>query len=157
MFLNCGAEEDSWESLGLQGHSTCQSYRKSVLGVHWKDGCWSWNSTTWATWCKEPIHWKRPWCWERLKAGAERDERGWDGWMASPTWQTWLLVGSWCWWWIRKPGVLQYMGPKESDMTEELNWYFLNGIYDLTHQKWTQKDTWQQSPSVTLWERDTIL
>ena len=37
------------------------------------------------TWCEELIHWKRPWCWERLKAGGEGDNRGWDGWMASPT------------------------------------------------------------------------
>ena len=38
-----------------------------------------------ATWCEELIHWERPWCWERLKAGEEGDDRGWDGWMASPT------------------------------------------------------------------------
>ena len=42
------------------------------------------NSNTVATWCKELTHWKRPWCWERLKAGGEGDDRGWDGWMASP-------------------------------------------------------------------------
>ena len=47
-----------------------------------KDWCWSWNSNTLATWCEEPTHWKRPWCWERLEAG-EGDDRGWDGWMAS--------------------------------------------------------------------------
>ena len=40
----------------------------------------SWNSNTLATWCKELTHWKRPWCWERLKAGGEGDDRGWDGW-----------------------------------------------------------------------------
>ena len=38
-----------------------------------------------ATWCEELTHWKRPWCWERLRAGGEGDDRGWDGWMASPT------------------------------------------------------------------------
>ena len=42
-------------------------------------------------WCKEVTHWKRPWCWERLKAG-EGNERGWDGWMASPTQCTWVWV-----------------------------------------------------------------
>ena len=42
---------------------------KLVLIIHWKDWCWSWNSTTLATWCEEPTPWKRPWCWERLKAG----------------------------------------------------------------------------------------
>ena len=59
--------------------------RRSVLGVHWKDWYWSWNSNTLATWCEELTHWKRPWCWERLKAGGEGDDRGWDGWMASLT------------------------------------------------------------------------
>ena len=43
-----------------------------------------------ATWCKELIHWKRLWCWERLKAGGEGDDRGWDGWMASPTRWMWV-------------------------------------------------------------------
>jgi len=57
--------------------------RKSVLNIHWKDWCWSWNSNTLATWWKELTHWKRPWCWERLRTG-ERDDRRWDGWMASP-------------------------------------------------------------------------
>ena len=57
---------------------------KDGLNVHWKDWCWNSNSNTLATWYKELTHWKRPWCWERLKAG-EGDDRGWDGWMASPT------------------------------------------------------------------------
>ena len=59
MLLNCGAREDSGES-------------------------W-WGSTTLATRCEEPAHWKRPWCWERLRAGGEGGDRGWDGWMASLT------------------------------------------------------------------------
>ena len=50
----------------------------------------SWNSNTLATWCEELTHWKRPGCWERLKVGGERDDRGWDGWMASPTQWTWV-------------------------------------------------------------------
>ena len=49
--------------------------KKSVLSIHWKDWCWSWSSNTLVTWCKELIHWKRPWCWERLKAGGEGDDR----------------------------------------------------------------------------------
>ena len=43
-----------------------------------------------AIWCKELTHWKRSWCWERLKVGGERDDRGWDGWKASPTRWTWV-------------------------------------------------------------------
>ena len=57
--------------------------KESTLNIHWKHWCWS--SNTLAIWCKEPTHWKRPWCWERLKAGGEGDNRGWGGWMASPT------------------------------------------------------------------------
>ena len=69
MLLNCGAGEDSWESLGLQGDPTSPSWRRSVLGVHWKDWCWSWNSNTLATACTELTHWKRLWFWEGLGAG----------------------------------------------------------------------------------------
>ena len=47
-----------------------------------------------ATWCKEQTHWKRPWCWERLRAGGEGSHRGWDGWMASPTQWTWVWANS---------------------------------------------------------------
>ena len=59
MLLNCGVGEDSWESLGLQGDPTSPSWRRSVLGVHWKDWCWGWNSNTLATWCEQLTHWKR--------------------------------------------------------------------------------------------------
>ena len=70
--------------------------------------CWSWNSNTLATWCKELTHLKRPWCWERLRP--EGDDRGWDGWMASLTQWTWVWVGSGSWWWTGKPGLLQSKG-----------------------------------------------
>ena len=53
--------------------------KESVLNILWKDWCWSWNSNTLATWCEELTHWKRPWCWERLKAVGEGEDRGWDG------------------------------------------------------------------------------
>ena len=72
MLLNCGVEEDSWESLGLQGDPTSPFWRRSVLNIHWKDWCWSWNSNTLATWCKEPTHWKRLWCWKDWR----RERRG---------------------------------------------------------------------------------
>ena len=63
-----------------------------------------------ATWWEELTHLKRPWCWERLRAGGERDDRGWDGWMASLTQWTWVSVNSGSWWWAGKPGVLWFMG-----------------------------------------------
>ena len=85
--------------------------------------CWSWNSSTLATWCKELTHWKGPWCWERLKAGGEGDDRGWDGWMASPTWWTWVWVGSGSWWWTGKPAVLWSVGSQRAghNWATELN------------------------------------
>ena len=52
MLLNCGAREDSWESLGQQRDQTSQSERKWTLNIHWKDWCWSWSSNTLATWCE---------------------------------------------------------------------------------------------------------
>ena len=52
----------------------------------------------------------RPWCWERLMAGGEGDNRGWDGWMASPSLWTWVWVSSGSWWWTGKSGMLQSMG-----------------------------------------------
>ena len=85
MLSKCGAGEDSRESLEQQGDQTSWSYRKSTLNIQWKDWCLSWISSTLATWCEELTHWKRPWCWERLKAEGEGEDRGWDSWMASPT------------------------------------------------------------------------
>ena len=69
-----------------------------------------WNSNTLATWCKELTHLKRPWFLERLRAGGEGDDRGWDCWMASPTQWTWAWVNSRSWWWTGRPGMLWFMG-----------------------------------------------
>ena len=63
-----------------------------------------------ATWCEELTHLRRPWCWERLRAGGEGDNRGWDGWMVSPTQWTWVWINSGSWWWTGRPGVLQSIG-----------------------------------------------
>ena len=95
-----------------------------------------------ATWCKELTHLKRPWCWERLKAGGERDNRGWDGWMASLTQWIRVWVNSGSWWWARRPGVLQSMGSERvgHDWETELNWTdghsifsFLRNLYIVLH------------------------
>ena len=126
MLLNCGVGEDSWETLGLQGDPASPSWRRSILGVHWKDWYWSWQSSTLATWCEELTYLKRPWCWERLKAGREGDDRGWDGWMASPTRRTWVWVNSGSWWWTGRPGVLRFTGLQRVGhdwVTELSNWH----------------------------------
>ena len=86
--------------------------------IHWKAWIfisrrpwrWSQSSNTLATWCKELTHWKRPRCWERLKAGGEGNNRGRDGWMASPTRWTWVSRSSGRWWRTGKPGVPQSIG-----------------------------------------------
>ena len=74
-------------------------------------------------WPPDAKNWllKRPWCWERLKARGEGDNRGWDGWMASPTRWTWACTSSRRWWRTGKPGVLQPWSRKQSDKTEQLN------------------------------------
>ena len=86
-----------------------KSVHPKVLNNHWQDWCWNWSSNTLATWCEEQTPWKRPCCWERLKAGGDRINRGWIGWMASPTWWTWVWASSGNWWCIGKPDVLQSM------------------------------------------------
>ena len=114
---------------------------EKTLGVHWTARrsnqsilkeinpeysleCWSWSSNILATWCEELTHGKRPWCWERLKAGGEGDNRGWDGWMASPTKWTWVWVNSRSWWWTGSPGLLRSMGSQRVGhyWATELNW-----------------------------------
>ena len=124
MLLNCGVGEDSWESLGLQGDPASPFWRRSALGFLWRKWCWSWKSSTSATSCEELTHWKRLWCWEGLRAGGEGDDRGWDGWMASPTGWTWVWVDSGGWWWTGRPGVLWFMGSQRvgHDWATELNW-----------------------------------
>ena len=97
--------------------------KKSVLNIHSKDWCWSWKSNTLVTWCEDLTHLKRPWCWQRLKAGGEGDNREWDGWMASLTQWTWVWVNSGSWWWTGRPGLLQALGSQRvrHDWVTELN------------------------------------
>ena len=97
--------------------------------MHWKNWCWS--SNTLATCSKEPTHWKRPWCWERLKAGGEGDGRGWDGWMATLTQWTWVWAncGRYCR--TGRPGMLQPMGSQEvgHDWATEQQIFAVNGAW----------------------------
>ena len=79
----------------LDSRRSSQSVLKEInLNIHWKAWCWSWSSSTLATWYKEPTHWKRSWWWKRLKAGGEGGDRGWEGWMASLTQWTWIWANS---------------------------------------------------------------
>ena len=120
MLLNCGIGEDSWESLGLQGNQFSQSKRKSVLNIDRKDWWWSWSSNILATWCKELTQWKRPWCWEKLKAGGKGDGRRWSGWMASLTQWTWVWASSESWWWTGKPGMVRVRHDWVTELTDRV-------------------------------------
>ena len=102
-----------------------QSIPKEISpGFHWKDWCWSWNSNTLATWCEELTHWKRPWGWQRLRAGGEgttEDEMvGWHHWLNGHEFGYTPGV----WWWTERPSVLQFMGSQRvrHDWVTELNW-----------------------------------
>ena len=136
MLLNCGV-----------GTLESPLHSKEIQPVHLKSifsptkGDQSWVSTRrtdaeaetpniLATSCEELTHWKRPCCWEGLGAGGEGDDRGWDGWMASPTRWTWVWVNSGSWWWTRRPGVLRFMGSKRAghDWATELTDWLIDTI-----------------------------
>ena len=108
---------------------------KEIQPVHPK-GNQSWifigrtDAETPIVWPPDGKNWlfgKKPWCWERLKAGGEGDDRGWGGWMALPTWWTWVWVSCRNWWWKGKRGMLQSMGSQHvrHDWAIELNWFII--------------------------------
>ena len=135
MLLNCGVGEDSWESLGLQGHPTSPSQRKSVLNIHWKDSCWSWNSNIWLPEVKSWLIWKDPDAgkdWRQEEKGMTEDEMvGWHHWLNWHEFEYTPRVGD-------GQGGLACCSPwgcKESDMTEWLNWTSLPKLIMSNHEK----------------------
>ena len=122
MLLNCGVEED-FELWCWTARRSNQPILKEISPEYsLEDWCWSWYSNTLATWCEELIHWKRHWCWERLMAGGDVDDRWLDGWMAPPTWWIWVWASSGSWWWTGKQACCSPWGRKELNMIEWLNW-----------------------------------
>ena len=134
MLLNCGVGEDfesplDWKEIQPihpKGNQSLEALILAHLMLKLK-------LQFLPTWCEELTHWLRPWCWARLKAGGEEDDRGWDGWMASPTRWTWVWASSGSWWWAGKPGMVQSMGLQRvrHEWATELNWIF-HGI-DIWH------------------------
>ena len=122
MLLNCGVGED------LESPLDC----KEIQPVHPKgDQSWVFIGRTDAeaeTPILQPLMWRtgsleKTLCWERLKVKEEGDDRGWDGWVASPTQWTWVCVISGSWWWTGRPSVLQSMkSQSRTRTTEQLNW-----------------------------------
>ena len=129
MLLNCGVGEDSWESLGLQGDPTSPSQRRSISpGCSLEGLMLKLKLQYFGHLMRRADLFLRPWCWERLKAGGEGDNREWDGWMASLTQWTWVWVDSGSWWWTGRPGMLPFMGSQRvgHDWATELNWTEVN-------------------------------
>ena len=111
----------------------------------------------WLPDAKSWLIWKDPDAGERLKAGGEEDDRGWDGWMASLTQWIWVWVGSGSWWWTGRPGVLQFMGLQRvgHDWVTELNWTYTYMyacmcvcvcvcMFKFGEKNQPQKSTWQK-------------
>ena len=134
MLLNCGVGENSWESLGLQGDPISQSWvffgrndAKAETPVLWPPHAKSWLIG------KDPVA-GRDWGKE------EKGTTGWDGWMASPTWQTWVWVNSRSWWWTGRPGMLWFMELQRvgHNWVAELNWTERSRKMDKLSSHWSK-------------------
>ena len=103
------------------------------------------ETNTLATSCEELTHWKRPGCWEGFGAGGEGGDRGWDDWMVSPTWWTWVWVNSGNWQWTGRPGVLRFMGSQRvgHDWATELNRTELNPLQNCCLKNPLDRGAWQ--------------
>ena len=100
--------QETWVRSLVREDPTCLGATKPM-----NHNCWSLCSATGEAITISP-HTTRLWCWERLKAGGEGDDRRWDGWVASPTQWTWVWASSGRWWRTGKPGVLQSMGSQRA-------------------------------------------
>ena len=156
-FISC--HSSLWKNLpalpfsNLFLYGPMDSYFIQLIIIHYSHYCWSWNSNTLVTWCKEPTHWKRPWCLERLRASGEGSDRGWDGWMASQAHghEFKQTPGdsegqrSLAWW---RPWC-----PKESDTTEQLNNnMFTSGkTKGLVHRKYLNKTKTEVMVLASVW------
>ena len=154
ILLNCGVREDL-RVLWTARRSNQSILKEIVLTIHWKHWCWGWSSNTLATWWEELTHLKRSWSWERLKAGAEENDRGWDGWMASPTRWTRVWVNSGGWWWTGRPGMLQSMAlqrVRQDWVPEwtELNWVVFHPLVLASHYTLIGAIWEQNKPKLTV-------
>ena len=135
MLLNCGVGEGSWESLGLD----C----KEMQPVHPKENqFWLFIGTTDAKYfghlMQRTDSFEKTLMLGRIEVGGEADDRGWDGWTASPTqWTGGVWVNSGSWWWTRRHGVLQSMRSQRAghDGATEINWTELNKLFIKLHGK----------------------
>ena len=129
MLLNCGVGEDTWASLGLQGDQPVhfkgdQSWdffgrndAKAETPILWPPDAKSWLTG------KDPDA-EKDWGLRKIEGRRRRENRGWDGWMTSPTQWIWVWVNSRSWWWTGRPGVLQ--STRSQSLTQPSNWAELN-------------------------------
>ena len=86
---------------------------------------WFWSSNILDTWFKQLTHWKRPWCWERLRAGGEGDDRVWNCWMASFSQWTWVWAKSGRWWkrevWCT---AVHRVAKSQTQLNNNDNWFY---------------------------------
>ena len=133
MLLNCGVGEDSWESLGLQGYPTSPFWRRSSWDFFGRNDAKAETPVLWPPHAKSWVIGKDSDAGRDLGVGGEGEDRGWDGWMASPTRWMWVWVNSRSWWWTERPGVLRLKGSQRvrHNWATELNWtelsFFLIG------------------------------
>ena len=143
MLLNCGVGKDAWESLGLQGDPTSPFLRRSALS----GAFFGKNDAKAETPVRWPPHAKGWLIGKDSDAGRDwgHEEKGTDGWMASPIWWTWVWVNSGRWWWTGRPGVLRFMGSQRvgHDWATELNWTEVEAM-SLNH--WTTEKVPCSSP-----------
>ena len=130
MLLSCGVEEDSWEFPGLQGVKPVNPRGKQSWIFIVRTDAEAEAPILWPPDVKNWLLGKDPD--ERLKAEGEGDDRGWDGWMASPTRWTWVCISSRSWWWTGKTGVLQSMeSQRVRHPATGLNCGYLVGVAEL--------------------------
>ena len=134
ILLNCGFGEDSWHQISLD----CKENK--AVNPEWNQA-WIFIGRTdaeaespilWPPAAKNWLIWKKLWFWEGLKAGGKGHDRGWDVWIASPTWWKWVWAGSTCWWWTGSLECCSPWGRKELDTTERLNYAYLSLVISFT-------------------------
>ena len=142
--------EKTWESLGLQGDQPVNPKGNQPWIFIERTDAEAEATILWSPDNEELTHWKRPWSWETLQTRGEGDDRGWDGWMASPTLWTWVWASSRRWWRTGKPDLLRSTGlqrVRHDWVTEQQQHLNMGGSY--ADDSITQYLTWNVKAGFT--------
>ena len=115
--LNCGVGEDPCKSLDCNEIQPVSPKGNQPWLFIWRTGAEAETPILWPPDGKIWLTGKDPYAGKDWRQEEKGNDRGWDGWMVSPTRWTWVWVSSRSWWWTGKPGVLSPRGCKESDTT----------------------------------------